>query len=245
LSPTTIVQTASRTAISGPALVRLLARFADPDVPVAVPASSLSDRLSQWLGWTDAIALSTALAGDPPAAVSTARTAADSEADAIVEARAALVRTLTRDERSEPNGRGRRRVTRPAPPPADVPVDYAVFRHRYLSAQQTMETDIAAWRARLRAAVAAQSADMTRLAVVDAVMEQALAARERTLLARVPVLLGKHFERRKRAHAQAESQAWLDDFRRDMEHVMLAELDIRFQPVEALLAALRQSSGPR
>jgi hypothetical protein len=242
LSPTTIVQTASRTAISGPALVRLLARFADPAQPVAVPASSLSDRLSQWLGWTDAIALSTALAGDPPA-VSGAVSAPDSEIDAVVKAHDALIRRLTRDERNEARARGRHRVA--VPPPVNMPIDYAVFRQDYLSAQQSMETDIGAWRTRLRAAIAAQSADMTRLAIVDAVMEQALAARERTLLSQVPVLLGKHFERLKRANAEAETQAWLDDFRRDMQHVLLAELEIRYQPVEALLAALRHPSSPR
>jgi hypothetical protein len=33
--------------------------------------------------------------------------------------------------------------------------------------------------------------------------------------------------------------AWLDAFRKDMRSVLLAELDIRFQPVEGLLSALR------
>jgi hypothetical protein len=234
------VQTAPRTAISGPALVRLLARFAASDQAVAVPASSLSDRLSQWLGWTDAIALSTALAGDP-SVVSASASAPESEIDAVAKAHDALIRRLTRDERKEVRSRHRRAV----PPPVDMPIDYAVFRQDYLSAQQSMETDVGAWRTRLRAAVAAQSTDRTRLAVVDAVMEQALAARERTLLSQVPVLLGKHFERLKRANAEAETQAWLDDFRRDMQLVLLAELDIRYQPVEALLAALRHPSSPR
>ncbi|WP_128596422.1 DUF3348 family protein, partial [Paraburkholderia kirstenboschensis] len=59
-----MLQALQRTAPSGPALIRLLARFADSDVPE--PRQSLSDRLSQWLGWTDAIALSSALTGAPP-----------------------------------------------------------------------------------------------------------------------------------------------------------------------------------
>jgi hypothetical protein len=33
--------------------------------------------------------------------------------------------------------------------------------------------------------------------------------------------------------------AWLDVFRKDMQSVLLAELEVRFQPVEGLLAALR------
>lgn len=57
--------------MSGPTLVRLLARLADADVPES--RQSLSDRLSQWLGWTDAISLSSALSGGPPAVAPGAR----------------------------------------------------------------------------------------------------------------------------------------------------------------------------
>ncbi|WP_241018087.1 DUF3348 family protein, partial [Burkholderia sp. Ac-20349] len=54
-----MVQAPPRPALSGPTLVRLLARLADADV--AESRQTLSDRLSQWLGWTDAITLSSAL----------------------------------------------------------------------------------------------------------------------------------------------------------------------------------------
>jgi hypothetical protein len=80
---------------------------------------------------------------------------------------------------------------------------------------------------------------MARLAEVDAVMEAALTPREHTLLAKAPEVLGQRFERLRAAgHA---SPTWLDGFRRDMQNVLLAELDLRFQPVDALLAALRTS----
>ncbi|SAK66793.1 DUF3348 domain-containing protein [Caballeronia ptereochthonis] len=242
------MQGLKRTAFSGPALVRLLAHFADLDV--REPAQSLSDRLSQWLGWTDAIALSTALASDPPA-VSGARSTASDEEAASARTRTRLANAVTRDENSEKDMRGRHRAAVQTPPD-DMRIDYAIFRQHYLSLQQTMESDIGELRNRLRAAVAARSTDMTRLAVVDAVMEQTFAARERSLLAQVPVLLGRHFERLKRAHAQrveaseASSDAappapgaWLTAFRKDMQSVLLAELEVRFQPVEGLLAALR------
>jgi len=90
--------------------------------------------------------------------------------------------------------------------------------------------------------------------MVDAVMERALSARERSLLSSVPVMLGARFERLRQSQeetrdaAQASGEAaaatpgaWLDVFRKDMQSVLLAELDIRFQPVEGLLAALRTS----
>ena len=55
----------------------------------------------------------------------------------------------------------------------------------------------------------------------------------------VPELLGQRFERLRTA--ADTSSTWLDSFRRDMRSVLLAELDLRFQPVDALLAALRTS----
>ncbi|WP_345252366.1 DUF3348 family protein, partial [Pigmentiphaga soli] len=54
-----MVQESRRSAFGGPPLIRLLARLTDVDAAGA--GQPLSDRLSQWLGWTDAIALSSAL----------------------------------------------------------------------------------------------------------------------------------------------------------------------------------------
>ena len=92
---------------------------------------------------------------------------------------------------------------------------------------------------------------MARLAAVDVVMEQVLAGRERSLLAAVPGLLERHFERLRPAEADpagetgadapdaARPRAWLDRFHQDIRNVLLAELDFRFQPVDGLLDALR------
>ena len=56
-----------------------------------------------------------------------------------------------------------------------------------------------------------------------------------------PTLLGRHFDRLKQAKADAPGDAWLATFRRDLQDVLLAELDVRFHPIDALLAALRSS----
>lgn len=95
---------------------------------------------------------------------------------------------------------------------------------------------------------------MARLATVDTVMERVLGAREQSLLETVPSLLEVHFGRLRQAeetrlaNAQAAGEptmvkpgTWLSVFRKDMQSVLLAELDIRFQPIEGLLAALRAS----
>ncbi|MGF6607218.1 hypothetical protein OKW45_002118 [Paraburkholderia sp. WSM4175] len=286
-------QAPQRSAITGPALVRLLARLAEADV--AESRQSLADRLSQWLGWTDAIALSSALDGKPPSVAGGARAFGRAEEEECTRVRRSLVSAIASDSvlaGSRRRGLSPSSARMSAPRVAvDTQADYAVFRQRYLALQQSMETAIGTLRGRLRALLATQAPSLARLAVVDAVMERALGERERTLLGAVPGLLGGHFERlregEKRRLAEAEaatevaadadptrqqsaevgalahvnastaatrlakstdggnaavplaSDAWLDFFRKDMQSVLLAELEVRFQPVEGLLAALR------
>ncbi|HTJ98182.1 MAG TPA: DUF3348 domain-containing protein [Bordetella sp.] len=246
-------QASRRTGLSGPTLVRLLARLTDIDV--SEPRQSLADRLSLWLGWTDAIALSAVLNSNPPAAAAGGLEAVSAEEQECARVRNALSKAIAEKNRAaaQPGGYARNRALAPAAQ-AKAPVDYAIYRQRYLSLQQSMETGIGNLRTRLRAAMAGKTPGMTQLAAVDAVMEKALGAREHNALAAVPGLLEGHFHRLRRAEAAALAEAgdaagpakitpgaWLDVFRQDMRGVLLAELDIRFQPVEGLLAALRAS----
>ena len=85
-------------------------------------------------------------------------------------------------------------------------------------------------------------------------MEATLSPREQALLGIVPGLLGQHFQRLRDAGApdtpaDADASAgdtpatpagpWLARFRQDMRTALLAELEIRFHPIDGLLAALR------
>ncbi|CAB3809846.1 hypothetical protein LMG28688_07071 [Paraburkholderia caffeinitolerans] len=286
-----MVHSPQRTSLSGPALVRLLARLSEAEVQAS--SQSLADRLSQWLGWTDAIALSTVLSAPATASAVTngARTNGEDEAQRCLSLRSTLSKAIALDGVLAPakarrtGAYGHARALQPAPVPQapvtdETDTDYAVFRQCYVALQQKMESDIGDLRGRLRSRLAAVSPAMAKLATLDAIMERSLAARERALLGAVPGLLGAHFERLRKvareaaareaqaasgdapdaesashagdvqvqpaegtataqAAARAAPGAWLDAFRKDVQSVLLAELDVRFQPVEGLLAALR------
>ncbi|WP_312543321.1 DUF3348 domain-containing protein [Achromobacter mucicolens] len=286
-----MLQAPQRTGLSGPTLIRLLTRLTDAEVQQS--RQSLSDHLSQWLGWTDAIALSAALNTAPPVIAPGARMFSSAEERECVRVRTTLADAIVSDTAAT----AAKRVA-PGVAPARAPAkklaavlaedefDYSSFRQRYLSLQHTMETSIGNLRSRLRGMVAARNGEWTRLAVVDAIMDRALLPKERALLGAIPKLLQVHFDRLRRAEeaalAQAAEQAlaepaapadaaadvpgdteapaveaaqagtsppapaitagaWLDTFRADMRAVLLAELDVRLQPVEGLLAALRTS----
>jgi hypothetical protein len=119
---------------------------------------------------------------------------------------------------------------------------FAPFRRLHAAKQQAMEVGIVALRGRLREAVAARSPRHARLAAVDAVLEQALGPQERLLLWSVPSLLEKRFERLRAAQAPQgaiDDGGWMRGFCGELQAALLAELEIRLQPVEGLLEALR------
>ncbi|MEJ8847934.1 DUF3348 domain-containing protein [Variovorax rhizosphaerae] len=246
-----MVQVSRRPGVTGSALIRLLTRLTEHGVPESKQA--FAERLSQWLRWTDAISLSSAL-NSPPATARTGARAASASAEEreCARVRSALTKAITEGTAFSVD-------------------DFAPYRQRYIARQQAMEAGIAPLRGRLRTVLAARSPAMARLASVDAVMEQALDPHEQRLLATVPSLLDKYFKRLRQAHqatqahetdeaaqavagdaqaadgpgkqtsspVQTQPAAWLDAFGKDMQGVLLAELDIRFQPVEGLLEALR------
>lgn len=235
-----MVQVSRRTGFTGSALIDLLTRLTELDVRPS--RQSFADRLGQWLGWTDAIALSSALGGAAAAkeakGAKGVKGASAGDPASAEEAQCARVRSASAAAIAEDA-----RAAALAPTPAD----FAPYRRRYVARQQAMATSIEALRARLRETLAARSPAMARLAEIDTVMAQVLDAQEHRLLATVPGLLEKHFRRLRQAHAPSDDTtteiqpdtAWLDAFCKDMHSVWLAELELRLQPVEGLLEALR------
>lgn len=244
-----MLQAPQRTSVRGPTFIRLLARLTDVDVPPS--RQSLSDRLGQWLDWTHAVALSTTLDGKPSEVGSDMPTFGSAEEDECARVRASLASAIAGDRLfATARQRGAEHALA-GEGGAHQALDYSVFRQRYLAIQRSMQAATGNLRGRLRDMLA-QTADMVQLAAVDAAMERVLSPREQALLAHVPALLGSHFERLRQAEqtALADAQvsgdapattpgAWLDVFRKDVQSVLLAELDVRFHPVEGLLAALR------
>ena len=208
-----------RTPTAAPAFVRLLARLGGADLPDAGPV--LSERLGQWIDWNRAVSLSRALDG-AVAPEAGAAPGIDAHATAVDRVRTSLTDAIQRG----------------APADADGD-DFAPFRRYCLERQRAMLTGTAPLRGRLRDALAQRGGDLARVAEVDAVMEMTLSPREQTLLAHTPTLLGLHFERLRTAADGSPDSAWRALFRRDLQDALLAELDLRFHPIDALLAALR------
>jgi Protein of unknown function (DUF3348) len=210
--------------VAGSELTRLLARLAD--APPADRRPAVAERLGHWLSWTGAISLSEALNAAPEATPpARARTPGGEEAE-VQRVRAALEASIAAGPRE----------------PALSPTEFAPLRRHCHAQQQAMHEAVGALRQRLREALTRRSAQGARLAAIDAVMDQALAPHEHTLLGLVPLRLQVHFERLQRS-AGADDTRWPLAFRIDMERVLRAELAHRLLPSQGLLDALRTTTS--
>lgn len=211
---------ASATRIGDTELVRLLAAWSD--ATPGRPAPPVVEALGRWLHWTDAIALSEALAHRPPARARVAEAGA-LQAE-VARRRAALAAALADD------GELHAELKLPGTTPEAA---LAACRRHLAERQRALEAGVAALRTRLRDALAARGGDGARLAAVDQVLAEALGRRERVLLAAMPSLLA----RRQQALAAGAQPA--DALCAELRQLLLAELDLRLQPVLGLLAAIQ------
>lgn len=220
-----------RTNFSSSRLVRLLgdAHAAAP----GAPRQDVAERLSQWVGAFDAVTLHSAHQSMQALPRDRAATAPGDVAGALDEAlqrvRVALVRAITATELAEAAAQAE-------------PV-FSPYRQHCLEVQRQMDLKIAPLRSQVRQAVSRASPRLKQLAVLDAVFEGMLAAREQKLLGTVPRHLEQRFKALRKAQDPDAGSAWAQGFAQEVRQVLLAELELRLQPVVGLLEALRHEGG--
>lgn len=130
---------------------------------------------------------------------------------------------------------------------------YAPYQQRHLKLQREMEQSIGALRGRVRETLGRVSPRLRQLAALDTVLEQVIAPREQVLLPKAPALMARRFEQLRRTHREAleaagheddaalarQAGGWLAAFDNDWRQALLAELDLRLEPVAGLIDALR------
>ncbi|MBQ0933863.1 DUF3348 family protein [Ideonella paludis] len=220
-------------------LVRHLASLA-PGVPAPAPADpGVAQRMAQWLNVADAITLHAAqqsVAQTPtlPKAQQGKVAAADLQ-QALERTRHTLRASITRREKT-------------------LDTEYPLYHQRYQDEQRRMEMSVQALREHVRQGLLAQSSPrLAQLVAMDTLLGQMLAAREQRLLAGVPSFLKTRYQQLRTQHQPAAADgpaqalvpvhpqaAWLAQFVNEFEQTLLAELDLRLQPILGLLEALAQ-----
>lgn len=222
-------------SVPATALARQLARWLP--APAEAPRQDVAERLGQWLNVKEAIALHTA-----PAAVATAGAAAAQRPRPADPAalRAALQAELQR-VRAVLAQSIRRRDPTHRPDPNDPDTELALFHQRLNDQQRRMEMSVDALRDHVRQQLAQAGPALAQLAALDAQMEPLFGGREQRLLASLPAFLKTRFAALRREAAAPDAPQglhWLQVFETEFEQLLLAELDLRLQPVTGLIEAL-------
>lgn len=211
-----------RSSLVSSSLVRVLGRWTPTGGEAAGP--DVAERLSLWVSAFDAIGLQAAqqsirtVQAALPGKRSDPRPAgAEALAAQLQRVRTTLARAIAQD----------------LPDAAQAEAGYAPYQQRHLELQRRMALAIAPLRDHVRHTLSRVSAAMRQLAALDAMLEQVVAPREQLLLQTVPALLQRRYEQCRR-----EDGDWQKSFGKDWRESLLAEVDLRLEPVAGLIEAL-------
>lgn len=198
-----------RNRLNASALVRVLTELAGTGTHGS--KQPFAERLGQWLSLADALSLYSALNADMAGASAVQASSLPPECETLRKTferlRSTLTNAIRADAALEPGNAQSAPASRTTGTSAEGEADFAPWQRRYVAHQRDMNAKIAPFRATVRAALARRSPALRRLAALDAVLDQALAARERELLATVPTLLQRRFEQLRDAHRATQAVA--------------------------------------
>lgn len=213
-------------------LVRQLAAWQPEPEGAAAPRADVAERLGQWLNVADAIALRALHQTLPrvplrrPDRGETLPTPADLQAE-LQRVRQALERAITRHD-------------------ADLcEHEFALVHQHVLDLQRHMDMRIDPLRDHVRSTLAKVSVPLAQLAAVDAALQQLLGGREQHLMSTLPGFLKTRFARLRQDRGPAagpQTPSLSAALNSDLHTLLRAELELRQQPVQALIEAYRQAS---
>ena len=233
----------------------------------APTGQDFGERMGAWLSVADAITLRTALQTSHAAQpTTTARVGPPVAPDTLLEdlqrMRATLTQSITTVEAAQPP---RNRADHSAHGAFVAPLmlldptaEFTVLNQRYGEQQRRMAMGIDALRVHARQVLSRATPELARLAALDSVMDQMLGGREQHMLSTVSAFLKKRFEQLRRqaaAEAAADAEtlfgetlnpsqqpAWLVQLAAEFQQALLAELDLRLQPIVGMAEALHGSA---
>lgn len=117
--------------------------------------------------------------------------------------------------------------------------------------QSEMEHRVAKLRTAIRASLAYEGPEFIRLGNLDRILDDTLRQYVRRALSKLSKMVAQHYHRRRSEFLDAvtdtdygtpedwlQDGGWLTDFHRDVQRLLMAEIDFRLLPTRALLDAL-------
>ncbi|AUM14190.1 DUF3348 family protein [Ketobacter alkanivorans] len=210
-------------------LVRLLSDFAMVDDDWAY--RDFADRLGQMLSFNDSIILSDAHKAKPERGFQRHTESAEDVKQEVLRTKATLVNNVIQ---SCTSGDGKPRIRWPVVD-AESASGYEPFLRFYSAHQREQDLAIRVVRSAARDALSACSPALKKLALLDQALDDTLWEQIRRFYGVIPRLLERRFNL-----LRDQQPLWLNQFRKDIQALLLAELDLRLQPVLGLVEALEK-----
>lgn len=137
---------------------------------------------------------------------------------------------------------------------AEVLKTYEPYKRFYSAHQTEMGVGLQALRQRVRAHLAGSSLELNQLVELDTALDDNLASHTRRLFNVIPTLLEQRFKLLLKKHQESGDadnneldnwlapNGWLELFYQDLRELLLAEFDVRLQPILGLLEALNEQT---
>lgn len=253
-----MTQASPNVSLNGSRLIRFLSDLAVSDVEVS--HKQFTEKLGQFVNFSDAITLSAVHSKLSKMAFEPTEVSSENVRNEFLRVREVLVKSIIK---SFTPSKGPSGISLPIPKadcPQDKAMSYEPYQRFYARHQREMDFKVQSLQLYVRDGVSGLSLELAQLAELDAALGDVLALHTRRLFAVIPKLLSKRFEHLRNEHQQAlanvadnensvtdDSHAewvkpggWLHNFYQEMQGLLLAELDVRLQPILGLVEALNE-----
>jgi len=240
---------ANASSLNNSRLIRFLSEISISKIEVT--NKHFAEKLGRLIDLSDSVTLSESLRGLPRLRFESGNTQiSDIQEDFLLQ-RSAIVTSIASSFLASP-GKVRFKLPRPKVTASiGEATDFAVYQRFYAVHQSEMASKIQILRIDLRQSVAGVSAELAQLAEVDKALGNCLSVHTRNFFAVVPKLLKVRFDYLYDEHKNSakvdepvenwlQPAAWLDKFYSEMQQFLLAELEVRLQPLLGLVEALNE-----
>jgi len=244
--------------LHGTRLVRFLSELAVSDVEFS--HENFSERLGRLIDFGESMRLSALHDKLPGMHFEAGPISCESLKEEVLRLRMSLVQSVVRSFASV-SGAGRIKLpTLNAATPFDKLATFEPYHRFYAAHQREFETRIQTLQLGIRQKVSGVSKELAQLAALDEAVRDTLSIHSRKQLAVIPQLLGKRFDllwREYQSHQEGSAPAvsedqseqeilktwtrpdgWLHRFFKEMQGLLLAELELRLLPVLGLVEAV-------
>ncbi len=227
-------------------LARVLSNFSEQNL--LTPESNLAERLGHLVGVSGSMNLARGLKMLPQSSATGARPDYQEVQKTLLDGRSAIVANIVRGFRAEPSAESQNTLPSVASGlRVEALKSFEPYQRFYTTHQIEMAVAIKSLRQQIRQSLTSTSCGMHQLAALDMLIEESLETHIRKLFNTLPKVLEKQFIRCREKYPDlatwsGEDNEWLQPFFQDMRELLLAEFDIRFQPLLGLLEALQEQT---